>query len=214
MKLKSFFQMMLVIVFFSTAALTPTWSVGIFLTCADHIAKQETEKGIPQGLLKAIAMVESRISPWAVNALGRAHFFKSKEAAAKFIRGLVARGVGNIGIGCMQLHYASHHRHFKSVEDMLEPKNNIAHAAKLLRHLKSRYGSIERAVKLYHSASPYYHNIYKTKVYGAWTKIQSQNKSQNASLKSVAFKAPYKTPHAQAIPNIKFGVGAMTKKKG
>jgi hypothetical protein len=206
MKLKSF---LVTVGLFLTLWMASSWSLGAFSTCADHIAQQEIEKGIPQGLLKAIAMVESRVSPWAVNALGRAHFFKTKEDAAKFIRSLIAKGVGNISVGCMQLHYASHRRHFVSIEDMLEPKNNVAHAAKLLRHLKRRYGSMEQAVKMYNSASPIYHNPYKAKVYGAWAKIQRQN----ARLKPVVFKAPYKT-YSQRIPNIRFGVGVMTKKKG
>src|SRR5690606_21579035 len=140
---------------------------------------------------------------------GRAHFFKTKEHAAKFIRSLIARGVGNISVGFMQLHYPSHRRHFTSIEDMLEPKNNIAHATKLLRRLKNRHGSLEQAVKMYNSASAIYHNRYKAKVYGAWAKIHGQD----ARLKPVVFKAPYKT-YSQKVPSIRFGVGAITKKKG
>src|SRR5262249_49780364 len=133
------------------------------------------------------------------------------DAAAKFIRGLLDQGVGNIGVGCMQLHYASHRRHFKSIEAMLEPEQNIAHAAKLLRNLERRHGSLERAVKMYHSASPTHHNPYKNRVYGAWTKIRGKNKIQDTMLKPVVFQTTGKA--TKRASKIKFGVGAAASKK-
>lgn len=163
--------------------------------CKEVISRQEAEKGIPQDLLKAIATVESGISPWAINVKGRAHIFKSKEAAAKYVRELVGDGLVNFSVGCMQLHYASHHRHFSSVEAMLEPENNIAHAAKLIKQLRSRHGSLERAVKLYHSASPTRHNLYQKRVYGLWGKFRGgSNLKAGALKKSASQKASLKMP--------------------
>jgi len=193
MKLKSIFQIMAISALF--CAQFPVWSAGMplkgsTLVCKDVISKQEAQKGIPQGLLKAIATVESGISPWAINANGRAHIFRSKEAAAKYVRELVESGMGNFSVGCMQLHYASHRHHFKSVEAMLEPENNIAHAAKLIKNLERHHGSLDRAVKFYHSSSPTHHNPYKNRVYGMWAKFGGGHPgSKGPLLKPVALKA-------------------------
>jgi hypothetical protein len=180
------------------------------------IAQQETQKGIPQDLLKAVAKVESGISPWAINEGGRSHIFKSKEAAVKYIKDLVEVGTTNFSVGCMQLHYASHRRHFKSVEAMIEPENNIAHAAKLLKSLERRHGSMERAIKLYHSPSPTYHNRYKNRVYGIWAKIRGPRKPRQELLKTVALqKESIKQSSSRSSiqsPRIKFGVGATSLK--
>ena len=217
MKLKSIFQV--VMLGGVLCAKFPAWSSSLPLSaCKDVISKQETQKGIPQGLLKAIAAVESGISPWAVNANGRAHIFRSKEAAAKYVRELAESGMGNFSVGCMQLHYASHRRHFKSVEAMLEPENNIAHAAKLIKSLERRHGSMDRAVKMYHSASPEHHNPYKNRVYGMWAKFGGSHGPKTVKgplLKPVALKADQKhsvKPFKDST-KIKFGVGAASGKK-
>ncbi len=224
MKLKSIFQVMTMIGLL--CAQFPVWSSGTALkgvvtksTCKDVISKQEAQKGIPQGLLKAIATVESGISPWSVNARGRAYNFGSKEAAANYVRELLEDGVQNISVGCMQLHYPSHRRHFKSVEAMFEPENNIAHAAKLIKSLERRHGSMDRAVKMYHSPSPSHHNPYKNRVYGMWAKFggsHSKAKTVKGSLlKPVALKANQKNSvkPSKRSPKIKFSVGAASAKK-
>lgn len=218
MKLKLIFQVM-VIGFLCTPF--PTWSSGMALkgaitksTCKDVISKQEAQKGIPQGLLKAIATIESGISPWTVNARGRAHTFGSKEAAASYVRELLEDGVKNISIGCMQLHYPSHRRHFTSVEEMFEPEKNIAHAAKLIKKLERRHGSIDQAVKMYHSPSPSHHNPYKNRVYGMWAKFGATPPGAKAVkgplLKPVALKTGQKNTivPSKHSTKIKFGVGA------
>ena len=192
--------------------------------CTNVITRQEAQKHIPSGLLKAIAMVESGMSPWAVNARGHAHNFTSKEKAATYIRQLIDEGVGNIGIGCMQLHYASHHRSFRSVEEMLEPEKNIAFAAKLLKNLESRHGSLDTAVKRYHSALPSCNKPYKKRVYGMWAKIRRPERDAKAGKKD-ALKPVSFSPHAAAVKidkkslkkqlksgrKIKFGVGASVR---
>lgn len=196
---------------------SPAWSVGTLPTCKEVISRQEAEKGIPQDLLKAMAKVESGISPWAINVRGQSRNFRSKEAAAKYMRELVEDGIFNFSIGCMQLHYASHRRHFTSDEAMLEPENNIAHAAKLIKNLERRYGSIDKAVQFYHSASPVHYNRYKKLVYGTWAKFRGPSNPQGALLKTVSLKKamPQKLSlkAVQRSPKIKFGVGAACAKK-
>jgi soluble lytic murein transglycosylase-like protein len=216
MNLKSLFQTMMTIGFIlSGFILNQTPAVATTTLCKDVISQQESQKGIPQDLLKAIAKVESGISPWAVNAHGRAHMFHSKEAAARYVKQLVEDGQSNFSVGCMQLHYASHRRNFKSIEAMLEPENNIAHAARLIKALERRHGSMERAVKLYHSPSPAHHNLYKNRVYGMWAKIRGPKRP--TMLKTVALKK--EIPQEAQIKKvnrstkIKFGVGGASSKK-
>jgi hypothetical protein len=182
----------------------------------DVISKQEAQKGIPEGLLRAIAKIESGISPWSINSRGRSHIFQSKEAAARYIKQLVGEGHSNFSVGCMQLHYASHRRNFSSVEAMLEPENNIAHAAKLIKNLERRTGSMERAVKFYHSASPSHHNPYQKRVYGVWAKIRGSAKPKDPMVNTVSYQegsAPkVATTPLKRAPKIKMGIGGAASK--
>src|SRR4051812_5987489 len=58
--------------------------------CLDEIAQQEAKYGMPAGILKAIARVESSGSPygeitkpwpWTLNVGGAPHYYPTKEAA-------------------------------------------------------------------------------------------------------------------------------------
>lgn len=120
------------------------------INALSHAREAEKKYGIPENLLTAIAYVESKHSPYAVNAKGRGFYFKTKEQAAQFIRTMQKQGV-DANIGYMQLNLRSHRGRFKSIEDMLELRNNIDFAAKLLCNLHRRYGSWPRAVERYKS---------------------------------------------------------------
>lgn len=127
----------------------------------DH---EETTNGIPKGLLHSMAAVESQNAPYAVNAHRRSHRFRSKKAAAEFVNASVRRGCQNISVGCLQLHYKTHRRHFASIEDMLTPERNVSYAAALLCALYRKYGSWEQAVKMYHSRRGKLNKAYYAKV--------------------------------------------------
>lgn len=144
-------------------------------SCRSHIASAEAKNGIPAGLLEAIATVESGVKPWVINYRNRAQFFHSKEAAAARIRELQRQGIRSINIGCMQLHAPSHQRQFKSIEDMLEPANNIPYAAGLLKKLHRQHGSMERAVKYYHSPSPVHNVRYLAKINRTWKRLKGKS---------------------------------------
>ncbi len=138
------------------------------------IASEEKAKGIPAGILNSIAAVESQHSAYAVNAKRKSHKFKTKAEAVSFIKSTAQSGEKNISVGCLQLHYDTHKKHFASVDDMLSPKGNVAYAAMLLRSLYDRYGSWELAIKKYHSSKEQYSNLYYRKVmkaYGASRKF-------------------------------------------
>lgn len=128
------------------------------------IEKEEENKGIPKGLLKSMVSVESGNNPYAVNSSKKSHHFQSKSQAANFINTAVNKGRQNLSVGCLQLHYKTHRKHFNSIEDMIEPTTNISYAAKLLKNLYDKYGSWEKAIKVYHSGQDHHNNIYYKKV--------------------------------------------------
>lgn len=142
--------------------------------CLEHIGREEKLKGIEPGLLEAIAQIESKLSPLSVNAGGRAHFFKTVSEAVCFIKKKQSEGCRNISVGPMQLHLPSHRRNFSSIEEMLDPHQNISYAAKLLSRLQRKTGSMEKAVKRYHSDNPHASENYKNRVFGAWAKIRKR----------------------------------------
>ncbi|MDR2458537.1 MAG: lytic transglycosylase domain-containing protein [Holosporales bacterium] len=131
---------------------------------SDMIEKAALQYGIPSELLRAMAMVESGCSPYSVNTAGGARRFNSETEAVNFIKDEVRRGNRNMSVGCMQLHYQTHGRYFTSVADMVSCEKNILYAASLLRSLYDRYGSWEKAVKMYHSRRAKYSSRYYKKV--------------------------------------------------
>ena len=51
----------------------------------------------------------------------------------------------------MQINHHFHARNFASVEDMLDPAQNVDYAARFLTELKAREGSWTKAVARYHA---------------------------------------------------------------
>jgi soluble lytic murein transglycosylase-like protein len=128
------------------------------------IAAEEEKNGIPRGLLKAITEVESGCNPYFVNTHGRSLRFKSQAEALDCIERMIRQRKLNLSIGCAQLHYKSHRNNFLSVSDMLDPKKNIAYAAKILKSLYLKYGNWSDATKRYHAAKAKYYMPYYRKV--------------------------------------------------
>ncbi len=132
------------------------------------IAKEEQNTGIPHGILNSIAEIESKHKAYAVNARGRAHNFKTKGEAVNFVNNSLNSGCKNISIGCLQLHYKTHKKHFSSLNEMFTPEKNAAYAARLLKSLYNKYGSWEKAIKMYHTSKKKYHKRYHSKVMKAY----------------------------------------------
>ena len=128
------------------------------------ISKKEIEYGLPAGLLRSIASVESDTKPYAVNKQKKSHYFSSKAEATNCVETALSEGCTNLSIGCMQLHYSSHKEHFRSINDMLTPKQNIDYAARMLKGFYNRYGSWEQAIKHYHAGKRKQNNTYYEKV--------------------------------------------------
>lgn len=136
------------------------------------IEEHEKLNGIPKGILKSIAKVESGIRPYIVNNKGKAHFFKSKDSALSFVQGQLKNHNQNFSVGCMQLHYKSHKNKFNSVEEMLSPEKNLGYAAAMLKKLFDKYGNWETAIKRYHAAKTKLSENYYKKVMRVYNSLK------------------------------------------
>lgn len=132
--------------------------------CQAFIKQMEKDNAIPEGLLMALAAVESEHNPWAINCGNFSGSFSSQEAAVKFVKDLRIQGKLDINIGILQINYAAHKDKFKTAEEILNPIKNITYAAKYLVYLKKLYGSWKKAVCFYHSPCKKYQDMYLNKV--------------------------------------------------
>ena len=86
--------------------------------CAKATIQAEKTYQIKEGLLQTIASVESgrwdhklnrRVSwPWAVQVNGKGHYYNSKAEAVAAVKALMAQGIDNIDVGCMQINLKYH----------------------------------------------------------------------------------------------------------
>lgn len=139
--------------------------------CRDFIRRIEDAYKIPKGLLLAIAKVESSCQPWVINAKGRAYRFQEYSQAVDCVRRLSGKGVRNLNIGFMQLHFPSHRKSFGDPITMLDPQTNILYAANLLIKLKKKHGSWLTAIRYYHSGSLRRGQRYFGKVSKEWQNL-------------------------------------------
>ena len=146
--------------------------------CAEGIARQERALGIPRNLLAAISLAESGrwddlnqeivAWPWTVMAEGDGRFLATKAEAIAVVRGLQARGVTNIDVGCMQINLQHHPDAFATLEEAFDPAANTAYAARFLKSLWQDAGSWPLAAAHYHSRTPERANAYADKVRRLW----------------------------------------------
>lgn len=135
--------------------------------CDPIIARIEQSSGLPAGLLRAMAHVESgRILPggsrrvawaWAANIGGRAHYFATKSEAVDRIETALRAGQ-SVDAGCLQInlsrwHRVGHGEAFEDVASALTPEVNVTYAANLLKTLHARHGNWTNAVGYYNASS-------------------------------------------------------------
>lgn len=137
-------------------------------------------EGLPEGLLPAIARVESgrgtgdggrRAWPWTLNEGGDGSFYAAKADAMEHLTAVVDTGSTNIDVGCMQLNYKWHHTAFPSLETMMDPVANTTYAARFVKELAKQLGSYEEATKAYHSFDPERGKAYLAKVVAAQAEL-------------------------------------------
>jgi Transglycosylase SLT domain len=141
--------------------------------CLDEIAKQEAKYGMPAGVLKAIARVESSGSPygeitkpwpWTLNVGGAAHYYPTKAAALTALTGFRAQSDVNIDVGCMQISLQYHPNAFPDLATALDPVANVDYGALFLSALKEKSGDWMQAVGDYHSTTPGFGDTYRNLV--------------------------------------------------
>ncbi|GHS97474.1 hypothetical protein AGMMS50296_4470 [Alphaproteobacteria bacterium] len=136
--------------------------------CEKIIKHFEKKYKIPEGLLLAIAQVESICRPWAVNNFFTSCYFYTQDSALKHIQNLEKAPQLSLSVGCMQINWKAHQKEFKDVSEALQPYTNIQFAAKLLRNLFGRYGSWEEAIRWYNPANRKPNDFYLKKVKRHW----------------------------------------------
>jgi hypothetical protein len=161
-----------------TAAPSRAQPVEDRLACEAAIAAQEPGSGLPPGLLRAIAHVESgkwdaqlqRSAPWpwAFNAEGTSHLATGKEDAVHRVRRLLAQGVRSVDVGCMQINLRHHPQAFATLEEGFDPQRNVAYAIRLLHELHRRHGDWPAAIMRYHSGTVQRGEAYARRVNLAW----------------------------------------------
>ncbi|MDR1208280.1 MAG: transglycosylase SLT domain-containing protein [Holosporales bacterium] len=117
--------------------------------CIELTRYFEKKYNIPDGLLLAIANVESTRRPWAVNNFKESRYFDSLDDAVEYIRHLEKSHQLSISVGFMQVNWAVHKSNFKSIREAFTPFHNVEFAAKLLVSLYLRFGSWEQAIMWY-----------------------------------------------------------------
>ena len=144
--------------------------------CADAINRAARTSGVPAALLMALAPTESGLPrahgrgpvypwPWTLNTNGSGSFyFRTRVAAEKHLNSLIAAGIDNIDIGCMQVNWHWHGTAFASPVAAINPVLNTGYAAGLLREYKLKTGSWAGAVGLYHSHNPALAEVYRCRV--------------------------------------------------
>jgi hypothetical protein len=148
-----------------------------FGLCEQAAVRAETARGLPGGLLPALARVESgrpdaagivRPWPWTIDVEGQGRFFASKEEAVAAVRLLQAAGVKSIDVGCLQVNLMHHPSAFASLEAAFDPAANALYAARFLSALHARDDDWTHAIAAYHSETEQLGSAYRARVLALW----------------------------------------------
>ena len=171
--LKSFFLICLLIYF------KPVYSNST-TDCFDFTEKYGKQFNIPDKLLTSISLVESGINknnrfiswPWTLNVAGKSKFFDNKNDALDFLKKNYKNK--NIDVGCMQISLKYHFKEFDSLENILDPEQNVKYAAKFLKNLFSKHRRWNEAISRYHSSVPIRKKRYLKRVKNYWADIRQK----------------------------------------
>jgi soluble lytic murein transglycosylase-like protein len=123
--------------------------------CERELVRAAAVHDVPLSMLYAIGLSESgrggELQPYALNIDGRPAYEPSKPAALRAFRQAKLSGAKLIDVGCMQINHHYHGESFDSLEDMFDPAQNVAYAARFLSELKEREGTWTKAVARYHA---------------------------------------------------------------
>jgi len=181
--LKSFFLICLLIYF------KPVYSNST-TDCFDFTEKYGKQFNIPDKLLTSISLVESGINknnrfiswPWTLNVAGKSKFFDNKNDALDFLKKNYKNK--NIDVGCMQISLKYHFKEFDSLENILDPEQNVKYAAKFLKNLFSKHRRWNEAISRYHSSVPIRKKKYLKRVKNYWADIRQKKIILNPTRRS------------------------------
>lgn len=132
--------------------------------CRSAAETAAQDSGVPVALIRAVMTAESgrpagkggtlRPWPWALNVDGQGYWPETRDQALEMIAGFLREGRTSIDIGCFQINLRWHGTAFASAEDMIDPVQNAAYAARFLLDLKDERGSWREAAGAYHSRDP------------------------------------------------------------
>jgi len=173
--------------------------------CGAETLRQEKLLSIPDRLLHAISLVESGrwdadrqasfAWPWTVTAEGQGRFLPDKAAAIAEVRGLQAKGIANIDVGCMQVNLQAHPAAFVSLDEAFDPAINVAYGARFLTELRAGTPDWETAAAYYHSQTPALAAGYKTHLVEAWSAAKS-----HADDRLIGFADAIQPPIGMVLP--------------
>ena len=139
--------------------------------CYNAINSASASFGTPREVMLAISLTETgkkiagRIQPWpwTVNMEGKGFWFDTRAEALAYVRKRHAEGARSFDVGCFQINYKWHHQHFRSIEDMFDPKINASYAARFLNTLFNEKGNWSAAAGAYHSRTPSFAKRYSAR---------------------------------------------------
>ena len=122
------------------------------ITAANNVA-------MPSDVLLALTLVETGRNrngsfdpwPWTVNIEGKGYWFDSRVEAVDFVTRSYAAGARSFDVGCFQINHLWHGEAFTSFDQMFDPLDNAAYAAKFMTSLFEEGSSWSWAAGAYHS---------------------------------------------------------------
>ena len=123
--------------------------------CEREMLRAAERHAVSIGVLYAVGLTETgrgdSLRPYALNINGRAVYDIDKAQALQTFGAAQKAGTKSIDVGCMQINHYHHGKQFGSVEDMLDPAQNVDYAARFLNQLKAREGNWTMAVARYYA---------------------------------------------------------------
>ncbi len=163
--------------------------------CTKHFNHFERINHIPKKILFSVSFIETGLYdsktkknypwPWSVNVNGRSYYYDNKNDAVKAVKKFQEQGYKSIDVGCMQINLLHHGDKFKSIDQALDPKINIATAAKMIKKHYERKKDWKIAVAHYHSKLQKHGGPYSEKVLAVWKKNVSHKHGGKNLFKTV-----------------------------
>ncbi|MCB9945054.1 MAG: transglycosylase SLT domain-containing protein [Geminicoccaceae bacterium] len=183
-------------------------------TCRTVATEIEKREKLPEGLLYAIALTESgrwnpelKVSyawPWTITSRSDSFVATNAADALRIVHNLQREGRGNIDVGCMQVNLFYHGDAFASVNQALDPVNNMLYAARFLKRLRRETGTWAKAIERYHSSDTERGRQYRKRVTGYWNDVRS-----NASVLQASFDTDA-SPGSLVTETLFFGKGGRS----